>query len=125
MNLVCITGRLTDNPKYHDNGENPVAKFSVAVDREFKKEGGQNADFPRVVVFGKTATNCNKYLNKGDMVAVRGRIQTGSYQDNDGKTVYTTDVIADRVEFLQTKGKREGPQEQEDNFLQLNEDVPF
>ena len=115
MNLVCITGRLTDNPKYHDNGENPVAKFSLAVDREFKKEGGQNADFPRVVVFGKTATNCNKYLNKGDMIAVRGRIQTGSYQD----------VIADRVEFLQTKGKREEPQEQEDNFLQLNEDVPF
>ena len=124
MNVVVLTGRIVQAVKYHDNGENPVAKFSLAVDREYKKEGGQTADFPRIVVFGKQATNCNKYLGKGDLIGVRGKIQTGSYENDKGETVYTTDVIADRVEFLKLKDK-EVFEEQEDSFLQLNEDVPF
>lgn len=115
---------MTKDGDYRETESTAVYSFTLAVDREYKKEGATNTDFPRVVVFGKTATNCNKYLGKGDMVAVRGRIQTSSYKDQDGKTVYTTDVIADRVEFLQTKGKKEEAVE-EDNFLQLNEDVPF
>lgn len=116
---------MTDAPQYHETEKTTVARFAVAVDREIKTEGGQNADFPRVVTFGKTATNCNKYLGKGDMVAVKGRIQTGSYKDEEGKTVYTTDVVADRVEFLQTNNKKNNNAVEEDNFLTLNEDVPF
>lgn len=125
MNSVILIGRLTKDGDYRETENTVVYRFSMAVDREYKQEGGATADYPRIVVFGKTATNCNKYLGKGDMVAVRGRIQTSSYQDQDGKTVYTTDVIADRVEFLQTKGKKEEEVVAEDDFLQLNEDVPF
>ena len=80
------------------------------------------ADFPRIVVFGKQAENCNKFLGKGKQVAVQGRIQTGSYQDKDGKTIYTTDVIADRVQFLSPKEQGENPQQ---IFAELNENVPF
>ena len=113
-----------------------VAKFSVAVDRPGKQGEEKKADFPRITVFGKSAENCEKFLAKGRLVCVQGRIQTGSYQDKDGKTVYTTDVVADRVEFLEwgEKGAQQsapvedfpGPQESiDDTFIQINDDVPF
>ena len=123
MNSVLLVGRLTKDGDFRETESSAVYKFTLAVDREFKQDGGAKADFPRVVVFGKSAENCNKYLSKGKMVAVRGRIQTGSYEDKDGKTVYTTDVIADRVEFLSPSDK--GEKHEEDSYLQLNEDVPF
>ena len=74
-----------------------VARFTIAINR-MKKDGG--ADFPNIVVFGKQAENCEKYLRKGSKVAIEGRIQTGSYEREDGTRVYTTDVVAERVEFL-------------------------
>ena len=103
MNSVILIGRLTRDPelRYTSAGQMAVAKFSIAVDRPARAGKEREADFPRITVFGKQAENCERYLAKGRMVGIQGRLQTGSYQDKDGKTVYTTDVIADRVEFLE------------------------
>ena len=103
MNSVILTGRLTRDPelRYTTGSQMAVTKFSIAVDRPVRQGKEREADFPRITVFGKQAENCERYLAKGRMVGIQGRIQTGSYQDKDGKTVYTTDVIADRVEFLE------------------------
>ena len=124
MNSVVLIGRLSNDGKYTETTDGmQIYKMTVAVDREFKKEGGQTADFIGVTVFGKQAENCEKYLSKGKMVGVRGRIQTGSYTNKEGKTVYTTEVIADRVEFLSPKGGE--PTETTDSFAAINEAVPF
>ena len=106
MNLVSLVGRLTRDPELKE-GTTPVARFSVAIDRGKDKEGNdRGADFPNIVVFGKQAENCARYLEKGRQVAIQGRIQTGSYE-KDGKKIYTTDVVADRVEFLGGKKDQE------------------
>jgi single-strand DNA-binding protein len=84
-----------------------VASFTLAIDRPVRNGGERQADFPRIVVFGRQAETCEKYLAKGRLVAVSGRIQTGSYQNQKGDTVYTTDVVANRVEFLEW-GDRQG-----------------
>lgn len=103
-----------------------MANFTLAIDRPVRQGEEKKTDFPRIVAFGKTAENCERFLAKGRLVGVQGRIQTGSYKDRDGRTVYTTDVIADRVEFLEW-GDR--PQSREDNpmeeFQALDEAVPF
>ena len=103
MNCVTLVGRLTRDPelRYTAGSQMPVASFTLAVDRPFSKNSeGPTADFIRIVVFGKQAENCSTYLSKGREAAVQGRIQTGSYTKQDGTKVYTTDVIADRVEFI-------------------------
>lgn len=143
MNSVILIGRLTRDPelRYTNGSQMAIAKFSIAVDRPARQGEEKKADFPRITVFGKQAENCEKYLAKGRMVCVQGRIQTGSYQDKDGKTVYTTDVVADRVEFLEWGDKNpsagnftQAPEvqsgedleaEMPDSFLAINEDVPF
>lgn len=109
MNKVILIGRLVRDPelKYTQSNQ-AVCKFTLAIDKSLSKDkkeeaeaaGRPTADFPRVIVWGKMAENASRYLFKGSQCAVDGRIQTGSYQDKDGKTIYTTDVIADRVEFL-------------------------
>lgn len=136
MNNVVLIGRLTRDPevRYTANTQMAVATFTLAVDRPVKSGEEKKADFPRVITFGKQAENCEKYLQKGRLVAVQGRIQTGSYKNKDGQTVYTTDVVADRVEFLEW-GEREqkstnisaqDPRDDiPDGFAALNEDVPF
>lgn len=102
MNSVNLVGRLTRDPELKE-GTTSVARFSVAIDRGKDKDGeDRGTDFPNIVVFGKQAENCEKYLGKGRQVAIQGRIQTGSYE-KDGKKIYTTDVVADRVEFLGSK----------------------
>lgn len=100
MNSVVLIGRLTRDPevRYSQGTQNAVATFTVAVDRPFAKE--KTADFLRVVVFGKQAENCERFLSKGRQVGIQGRIQTGSYKTQTGETRYTTDIVADRVEFL-------------------------
>ena len=105
MNSVQLIGRLTRDPevRYTDGGVS-IARFSLAVERRFKQENGADADFINIVSFGKTAEFIEKYLHKGKKVALNGRIQTGSYTDKDGKKVYTTDVIAENVEFCESKG---------------------
>ena len=102
MNSVILIGRLARDPElsYTPNNQTAVAHFTLAVDRQVSQGGERQADFIRITVFGKQAETCDRYLQKGRQVAVNGRIQTGSYKNRDGATVYTTDVIANRVEFL-------------------------
>ncbi|WAJ26084.1 single-stranded DNA-binding protein [Lacrimispora xylanolytica] len=104
MNKVILIGRLTRDPevRYSDGGHT-VARFSVAVDREFKKENEQTADFIGCVAFGKTAEFVEKYFFQGNKIVIEGRIQTGSYTNQDGQKVYTTDVVAENVEFGESK----------------------
>ena len=103
MNSVVLIGRLTRDPevRYAAATQMAVATFTVAVDRPVRAGMEKQTDFPRVIVFGKQAENCERYLAKGRLVGIQGRLQTGSYQDKNGNTVYTTDVVADRVEFLE------------------------
>ena len=99
MNSVILTGRLTADPELgYTQSQKAMCRFTLAVDRT--KEG---ADFIRIVAWDRQAENVNRYLRKGSKCAVNGRIQTGSYKDKDGKTVYTTDVVATNVEFLDSK----------------------
>ncbi len=101
MNSVVLIGRLTRDPEVrYTQSQMAVATFTLAIDRPVRSGGEKQTDFPRVTCFGKTAELVEKYMSKGRQVAVQGRLQTGSYQNKDGNTVYTTDVVADRVEFL-------------------------
>lgn len=95
---------MTRDPevRYSDNGHT-VARFAIAVDRRFKRENEQNADFINTVAFGKTAEFVEKYFFQGNKIVVEGRIQTGSYTNQDGQKVYTTDVVAEQVEFGESK----------------------
>ena len=122
-NLVFLIGRLTKDPetRYTAGSQMAVCTFTLAVDRPTKQGEEKKADFPRITVFGRQAENCEKYLSKGKKVAVQGRIQTGSYQNSQGQTVYTTDVIAERIEFLEW-GEQKKPQEE---FQALDEELPW
>lgn len=112
MNDVSLIGRMTKDPavNYGQNGGS-VAHFTLAVDRRFKTDGGPTADFIRIVAFGKTAEFIEKWFHKGDPLAMSGRIQTGSYTDKDGNKVFTTDVVAEQVEFVPRFGAKEAEQE--------------
>ena len=123
MNSVILIGRLTRDPELrYTQAQTAVCRFTLAVDRP-KNGEKEGADFPSVVVFGKQAENCDKYLGKGRKVAVEGRIQTGSYKNKEGNTVYTTNVVASRVEFLEwgEKPNRDIPED----FEEVNEEMPF
>lgn len=108
MNNVVLIGRLTKDPEII-RGNTTIAKFSVAIDRPTKKDEEKKTDFPRVTVFGRQAENVEKFIGKGNLVGVQGRLQTSSYTDKNGNTVYSTDVVADRVKFLEFKDKEEEP----------------
>lgn len=128
MNNVILIGRLVRDPELsYTQSQTALCKFTVAVDRQSKEE--KTADFIRIVVWGKQAENCGRYLYKGKQVAVNGRIQTGSYKDKSGNTVYTTDVIANNVEFLGSKQeeRQAEPLTQEDlgTFSYTDEGMPF
>ena len=102
MNSVVLIGRLTRDPElsYTPNTQTAVCRFTLAVDRPRRQGEDQGADFIRITVWGKQGETCDRYLSKGRQAAVHGRIETGSYKNREGVTVYTTDVVADRVEFL-------------------------
>ena len=144
MNNVALIGRLTRDPelRYIPNSGTAVSTFTLAVDKNLSKDkkaemesrNQPTADFIRIVVWGKTAENCANYLNKGKLVGVNGRIQTGSYDDKDGKRVYTTEVVANNVEFLEWGDSgNKSPQSTNDNdFPDVggfhptdNDDIPF
>ena len=111
MNKVILMGRLTRDPEVRYGGANnsAVARFSLAVDRRFKREGDeQTADFINCVAFGKTAEFLEKYARKGTKFVVEGRIQTGSYTNKEGQKVYTTDVVCENVEFAESKNSQGG-----------------
>ena len=105
MNKVVLVGRLTRDPEIRTSSSGmQIASFSLAVNRNFRnKEGNIEADFINVVVFGKQAENVGKYITKGQMLGVEGRIQTRNYDAQDGTKRYVTEVVADNVEFLSSK----------------------
>ena len=106
MNSVVLMGRLTRDPEVrYSSGDNPlaIARYTLAVDRRFKRDGEPTADFIRCVAFGRSAEFAEKYFHQGIKIAVSGRIQTGSYQNRDGNTVYTTEVVVENQEFAESK----------------------
>ena len=106
MNKVILMGRLTRDPEVrYSQGESSlaIARFTLAVDRRFKRQGEADADFISCVAFGKTAEHAEKYYRQGLKIAVTGRIQTGSYTNKDGQKVYTTDVVVEESEFAESK----------------------
>ena len=140
MNKVILMGRLCAEPeiRYSQNdNQTAVARYRLAVDRIFKREGDQTADFIPCVAFGKAAQFAEYYLHRGTKIAIVGRIQTGSYTNKDGQKVYTTDVIIENQEFAESKnasGNNGGgaPQPQStdpDGFMSIpdgiDEELPF
>ena len=106
MNKVVLVGRLTRNPEVrYAQGESAtaVARYTLAVERRFQREGEQTADFIPCVVFGKSAEFAEKYFRQGLRISVSGRIQTGSYTNKDGMKVYTTEVVVEEQEFAESK----------------------
>ena len=126
MNRVVLIGRLVRDPELRYTQSNQsVANFTLAVDKRMSREKKQEAesqnrptaDFIRINVWGPQAVNCERYLRKGSQCAVEGRIQTGSYQDREtGKTVYTTDIVADNVEFLGSRQDNQGSSNYNQNY---------
>ena len=106
MNKVILMGRLTRDPEVrYGTGENStaVARYTIAVDRRFKRDGEQSADFISCVTFGRSAEFAEKYLRQGTKIVLTGRIQTGSYTNRDGQKVYTTDIVVEEQEFAENK----------------------
>ena len=133
MNKVQLVGRLTKDAEVrYSQGDSQmaIARFTVAVDRRGKNN---EADFISCVAFGKTAEFIEKYFSKGNRIGICGHIQTGSYTDKDNKKVYTTDVVADEAEFVESKSSAEQGKEQpkvdENGFMNIpddiDEDLPF
>lgn len=110
MNKVILLGRIVRDPDIrYSQGDNAmcIARFSLACDRKFKRDGEQTADFINCVAFGKTAEVVEKYCHQGTKLVVEGRIQTGSYTNKDGQKVYTTDIAVENLEFAESKASLE------------------
>lgn len=122
MNKVVLIGRLTKDPELRYTSSNiPTVTFSLAVNRPFQNQNGvREADFINIVMWRKQAETAKKYLSKGSLIAVDGRIQTRNYDGTDGKKVYVTEVVADNFEFLESKGQRANMASDEnmDSFVQ-------
>ncbi|MDN5300333.1 MAG: single-strand DNA-binding protein [Clostridiales bacterium] len=147
MNSVVLIGRLARDPelRFVPGSGMAVANFTMAIDKgltrekkqEFESQGRPTADFIRIVVWGKQAENCSQYLSKGKLVAIQGSIQTGSYKTQTGETRYTTEVLANRVEFLEWGERTSTPNRSNDDFsfgsggfddyqaIEDDDDVPF
>ena len=122
MNKVILMGRLTRDPEVrYSAGENAlaIARYTLAVDRRFRRDGEANADFINCVSFGRTAEFAEKYFRQGLKIAVTGRIQTGSYTNRDGVKVYTTDIIVESHEFAESKRTSE-----QNSNAPISNDVP-
>ena len=129
MNKVVLTGRLTRDPDLRYPSSNiPVANFTIAVNRTYTNQNGEReADFINVTVWRGQAENVKKYVSKGSLVGVEGRIQTRNYEGNDGRRVYVTEVIADRVEFLESKAQSQNRISNSNNDIMSNyneNDIP-
>lgn len=140
MNHVVLLGRLTRDPEIRYTGQDnnmAVASYTLAVDRRIKRDGEQSADFIRCVTFGKSAEFAEKYLHKGTKIAISGRIQTGSYKDQEGRTIYTTDVVVEEHDFAGAKNEnandtqepaQQAPAQHADEYVQVDpedEGLPF
>ncbi len=120
MNKVVLIGRLTKDPELRYTASNvAAASFTLAVNRTFQNQNGvREADFINIVMWRKQAETAKKYLSKGSLIAVEGRIQTRNYDGADGKKVYVTEVVADNFEFLESKGQRGA-----NTDIEFNQDV--
>ena len=132
MNKVIMMGRLTKDPEVrYTTGESPraVAKWSLAVDRQYKgRDGKSEADFFACVAFGKTAEFVEKYFRKGMKILVEGRLQNDHYKDRDGKMQYNEQIIVDQVEFTERKAEQPAQAEQAADFTPVPDDdegIPF
>lgn len=132
MNKVILIGRICADPEVrYSQGENAtaVARYRLAVDRRFKREGDPTADFISCIAFGKNGEFAEKYLRKGTKIAVTGRIQTGSYTNRDGQKVYTTDVVVEEHEFVESKSSQDNsqpapqPSSVGDGFMNIPDDI--
>lgn len=104
INTVVLVGRLTRDPELRRTSSGtPLCHFSIAVNRNIKSPGQPEADFPNITAWSRTAELVCQYMHKGSLIGVTGRLQTGSYMDKNGQRVYTTEVVADRVDFLETR----------------------
>lgn len=110
MNKVLLVGRLTKDPETRTNasGDMVITRFTIAVDRKYKKENEPTADFLNCISFSKTAEFINRYFTKGRRIGIEGRIQTGKYTNKEGNTVYTTDIAVDNAEFVDSKSEASG-----------------
>jgi len=122
MNKVILIGRLTKDPELrYTNANRAVTQITVAINRTFTNQNGEReADFINVNVWDKQAENVSKYLSKGRLVAVEGRIQTRNYENNEGKRVYVTEVVASNVQFLESKGSQNAVSNQDFNPFDNN-----
>ena len=139
MYKVILVGRLTRDPEVrYSQGENTmaIARYTIAVNRRFKREGDPEADFIRCVVFGRAAEFAEKYFRQGLRIAISGRIQTGSYTNKEGVKVYTTEVVVEEQEFAESMAEREhtqtpasAPESSGDGFMNIpegiDEELPF
>ena len=140
MNKVILMGRLTRDPDIRYTQPNSaqeqtcIARYSLAVNRRFNRDGEQKVDFISCVAFGRQAEFAEKYLRKGTKIVLAGRIQTGSYTNRDGQKVYTTDVVVEEQEFAESKAVAQTTQQNpapvsEDGFMEipdgLEEELPF
>lgn len=135
MNKVILMGRLVRDPEVrYSQGNNPmsVARYTLAVDRKFKRDGEPTADFINCIAFGKNGEFAEKYLHKGIKILVEGRWQSGSYTNRDGQKVYTNDCVVESCEFAESKNanqsERPQPSNSDDGFMQIPdnmEDLPF
>lgn len=125
MNKVILMGRLTRDAEIrYSQGENSmaIARFSLAVDRRFRKDGEQGADYINCVAFGKTAEFYEKFGRKGTKFVIEGRIQTGSYTNKDGQRVYTTDVVVENTEFAESKSNNQSGNSSQNNSVPSSDD---
>ena len=131
MNRVILCGRIVRDPEVrYSQGATPmaVAKFTLAVDRKFKKDGEQSADFINCTAFGKTAEVIEKYVTKGTKIIVEGRWQTGSYTNKDGNKVYTNDCMVENIEFCESKSQQaqnnaQAPTPNGDGFMNIQDGI--
>lgn len=139
MNKVILMGRLTRDPEIrYTQGENPlaIARYTLAVDRRFRRDGEATADFINCVAFGRQAEHAERYYHQGIRVTICGRIQTGNYTNRDGVKVYTTEVVVEEQEFAESKTsdsrhmiRGTSVENDSEGFMQLpdgiNEEMPF
>lgn len=135
MNKVILIGRLTKDPEVRTSTTDVViARYNLAVDRRFKRDGEPTADFINCITFGRGSEFAEKYLRKGTKICVTGHIQTGSYTNKDGVKVYTTDVVVEDHEFVESKVASQDtakttPQSDENGFMTvdtgIDEELPF
>lgn len=128
MNKVTLVGRLTKDPELNflQNSGTAVCKFNIAVNRKYKKEGQQEADFIPIVIWGKMAEATAQYKTKGELIGIAGRIETRNYEAKDGTKRYITEVIAEDVEFLSSSKSEQKTTAPVTGVTEVqDEDIPF